>query len=128
MTPIFVMRGENAMTLEMAEKKFGISMTVLEEYVSYGFLKATEKEECKEYRDQDFEQLGLIENLMRFGLSIKEIKKYISLDNEARSEEQIQMLRRRRKSLLDEIHETQQILDNLDFMVWEKKKHMTNAL
>ena len=38
------------------------------------------------------------------------------------NEEQIRMLRKQRFELLDGIHEKQQLLDQLDYMILEKKK------
>lgn len=112
------------MTLAEAEKKFNLSMETLKQYVSFGLIRAKQSEtHSEDYRDQDFERLGLIETLMSAGFTAEETRKYLSLtENMGTDEEQIRMLRKHRYEVLDDIHKRQQILDQLDFMIWNKKK------
>lgn len=112
------------MTLAEAEKIFDISIDILEKYVSSGFIKPGASS-CGvvEYKEEDFERLGLINILTNADFSTEEIKKYLDLeDNTGTDAEQIRMLRKQRRYLLDAIHEKQKILDQLDFIVWKKKK------
>lgn len=112
------------MTLAEAEKKFCISIDALKQYVSFGFIQAKQSENgVEDYREQDFEHLGLIKTLSGAGFSTEEIKRFLFLtENTGTNEEQIYMLRKHRCSLLENIHEKQQLLDQLDFMIWNKKK------
>lgn len=112
------------MTLAEAEKKFNLPMDTLKKYVSFGFIQAKRSEtHAEDYRDQDFERLGLIETLMSAGFTEEETLKYLALtENMGTDEEQIRMLRKQRRSLLNDIHKKQQLLDNIDFMIWDKKK------
>lgn len=54
-------------------------------------------------------------------MTLEEVTKQIS-GKEKTKEEQIKILRRKRMQLLDEIHCKQQLLDQLDYMIYEIKK------
>ncbi|MDO5336326.1 MAG: MerR family transcriptional regulator [Eubacteriales bacterium] len=108
------------MTLTEAEKAFGISMDTLKKYISSGFIRQSDTNcGASEYRNEDFDRLGLVSILLEAGFSTKEIRRYLELSEHAGTdEEQIRMLRKQRGCLLDDIHKKQKTLDRLDFMVW----------
>lgn len=110
------------MTLQEASKRFDISIDELQQYEKNGLLQA-DSSHPGDYEDEDFRRLGLIQFLLNTGFSVKEAKKYLELmkDNET-IEEQIRMLRKQRFELLDGIHAKQQLLDQLDYMILEKKR------
>lgn len=54
-------------------------------------------------------------------MTLEEITKLVN-ENEKTKEEQIRILRKSRAQLLDEIHDKQQLLDQLDYMLYEMKK------
>ena len=56
-------------------------------------------------------------------MSMDVLKKYLRLleDKTASKEEQIRILRKQRYQLLDDIHDKQQTLDALDYMIREIK-------
>lgn len=111
------------MTLEEAAREFSVSTDILEGYVTSGFIKKRKTKEEKEYCEEDFESLGLIEMLLSTGFTSEDIKKYLALcEQTGTEEEQIRLLRKQRGPLLDEIHRKQQLLDQLDFLIWNKKK------
>ncbi|MCM1008435.1 MAG: MerR family DNA-binding protein [Ruminococcus flavefaciens] len=69
-----------------------------------------------------YENSGLIQLLTDVGFTPEEIKDYLELsETSPNDEEQIRMVRRHRRKLLDDIHEKQKLLDKLDFIIWEKK-------
>lgn len=108
------------MTLKDAEKKFGLPYDVLDRYVSFGFIRKSTA--AGEYRDEDFERLGLIDTLLSAGFTPEETKKYLSLtENKGTDNQQIMMLKKQRRLLLDDIHDRQRALDRLDYMIWMKK-------
>lgn len=108
------------MTLREAEKKFSLPHSVLEEYVSFGLIRETGI--TNEYRDEDFEKLGLIDTLLGAGFTPEETKRYLLLtETKGTDEQQLGMLKKRRRSLLDDIHKKQQFLDSLDYMIWAKR-------
>ena len=112
------------MTLEEAEKIFDVPPGRLQQFVSFGFIKAIGNAcGATDYCDEDFNRIGLIETLLSAGFTPEETKRVLYLtENMGTDEEQIRMLRKRRNSLLSDIHEKQQLLDNLDFMIWHKRK------
>lgn len=66
----------------------------------------------------------IIEYHRRRAMTLEEITRQIN-GNEQTAEEQIKILRRNRMRLLDEIHIKQQLLDQLDYLIYEignKKK------
>ena len=54
-------------------------------------------------------------------MTLEEIEKQIG-GKEKTKQEQIRILRKNRMQLLDEIHSKQQLLDQLDYMIYEIKK------
>lgn len=61
--------------------------------------------------------------LQRMKLNSADIKGIVSdLDSEAQKTEAIKSLRKNRYVLLDEIHDKQKLLDNLDFTINKLKK------
>lgn len=111
------------MKIVEAEKKFNLPKEVLEQYISFGFIRPIEeKAASNEYRDGDFARLGLIDTLVSAGFTPDETKRFLTLTEKAGTDEQqIRMLRKRRRTLLDDIHKKQQLLDNLDFMILDRK-------
>ena len=61
------------MTLQEAEKKFGLPHNVLKQYISFGLIR--ENGVLNEYRDEDFERLGLIDTLLGAGFTPEETKR-----------------------------------------------------
>lgn len=54
-------------------------------------------------------------------MTLTEITKQLN-ENEKTKEEKIKILRKSRAQLIDEIHKKQQLLDQLDYMLYEMKK------
>lgn len=111
------------MTLKEAEKKFDLPQKTLKKYVALGFIRKVGMMETDDnYQEDNFERLGLIDTLLSAGFTPEETKRYLLLtENLGADEEQINMLKKQRRSLLDDIHKKQQLLDSLDFMIWDKK-------
>lgn len=75
------------------------------------------------FRDEDFESLGMIDTLLNAGFTTKEAREYLLHSGKLETEQQqITMLTNKRRIILDEIHQKQKLLDCLDYMLWEKKK------
>lgn len=112
------------MTLREVVSKYDVSYDTIEKYVTFGFIDKLEKDNGSyDYESENFERLGLIDTLLSAGFSYHDVKKYMTLsENNEAEEEQVCMLKKQRRSLLNDIHEKQQLLDNLDFIIWNKKK------
>lgn len=107
------------MTLQEAEKQFGLPRSVLEKYISFGLIRKTSIPD--EYRDEDFERLGLIDTLLGAGFTPEEAKRYLLLtESKGTDEQQLSMLKKRRRFLLEDIHKKQRFLDSIDYMIWMK--------
>lgn len=109
------------MTLEEAGKNFGIAPRTLKKYVSQGLVRCPGKGDSG-YTEEDFQHLGTIALLLKAGFAPEEVAQYLELINrQGTAAEQVRLLRKHRGQLLDEIHEKQQLLDQLDLMIWDQK-------
>lgn len=107
------------MTLQEAVKQFGLPHSVLEKYISYGFIRKNNISD--EYREEDFERLGLIDILLGAGFTPEEAKRYLLLtESKGTDEQQLSMLKKQRRVLLEDIHKKQRFLDSIDYMIWMK--------
>jgi len=107
------------MTLQEAEKQFGLPRSVLEKYISFGLIRKTSIPD--EYRDEDFERLGLIDTLLGAGFTPEEAERYLLLtESKGTDEQQLSMLKKQRRFLLEDIHKKQRFLDSIDYMIWVK--------
>ncbi|NZA37199.1 MerR family transcriptional regulator [Eubacterium callanderi] len=108
------------MTLQEARKRLGLSRDILEKYVSLGIIRKGSMPD--NYREEDFDRLGLVDILRGAGFTSEEIKIYFQFEETTNADEQqISMLKRQRRLLLDDIHKKQRILDSLDYMILEKR-------
>lgn len=113
------------MTLNEASRRFHISMEKLNFYEENGLLEHQIRPDgVPDYTEADLRRMGLIHSLLKAGLNIDTLKTYLSLleKKTGSKEEQIKILRKQRFKLLDDIHEKQQSLDALDYMISEIKK------
>lgn len=112
------------MTLIEASRRFHISMEKLKYYEKNGLLESSiSSDGKKEYTETELRHVGEIYSLLKAGLDIDVLKKYLKMpDNEKSKEERVRILRKQRYKLLDEIHNKQQLLDELDYMIENLKK------
>lgn len=112
------------MTLNEASKRFHISMKKLESYEENDLLEhQTLADGTFDYTETELQRNGLIHSLLKSGMNMEVLKKYLQLlhDKTGSKEEQIRILRKQRYQLLDDIHDKQQALDELDYMIRETK-------
>ncbi|MDE6579878.1 MAG: MerR family transcriptional regulator [Ruminiclostridium sp.] len=113
------------MTLNEASTRFQIDIDKLKSYEENGlFSHRILADGVSNYTQTDIRRIGLIHSLQKFGMNMEELKKYLGLfDGKPESkDEQIRILKKQRCKLLDEIHEKQQSLDELDYMISEAKR------
>lgn len=113
------------MTLNEASKRFHISMEKLKSYEENGLLEHQALADGTfDYTETEIRQIGLIHALLKSGMNMEILKRYLKLldDKTGSKEEQIRILRKQRYKLLDDIHDKQQTLDELDYMIRETKK------
>lgn len=112
------------MTLNEASRRFHISMEKLKCYEDNNLLEhQTLTDGTFDYTEEELRRVGLIHSLLKSGMDIDAIKKYLRLlnDKTESKEEQIKILRKQRYRLLDDIHDKQQALDELDYIIRETK-------
>lgn len=109
------------MRIREAEKKYSISDKILKQYVKSGFLLAQKTSDGSlDLEEQYLEDLGLIHFLVQAGFSEETIRQYLELSRKEGTEKEcVRILRKQRGVLLEDIHERQKLLDNLDFIVWK---------
>ena len=113
------------MTAEEVSRNYHISVEKIKYYEKNGLLEHTVLPDGEiEYTEQQIRCAGLIHSLINSGLAMEKIKDFMKLFYKDGSDrkEQIQILRKQRVLLLDEIHKKQQSLDELDYMIDELKK------
>jgi len=116
------------MTINEASRRFHISMEKLQYYEKHGLLEGETLEDgSADYQDAELRRIGLIHSLLDVGLDFNVLKEFLKLiDNSVTTkDEQIRILRNQRYRLLDDIHNKQQSLDQLDYIIHEIKNTQT---
>lgn len=112
------------MALNEISEQLHIGAEKLREYEANGLLGDTVRlGETSDIPERFIDRICLINFLLRSGMAMDELKSYLHLHDkrpESRAE-QIRMLRKQRCILLEEIHDKQRILDELDYMIREIK-------
>lgn len=114
------------MTLNEASKRFHISMEKLKSYEENNLLEhKTLADGTFDYTETELQRVGLIHSLLKSGMDIDILKRYLKLlnDKTGSKEEQIRILRKQRYQLLDDIHDKQQTLDEIDYIIRETKNY-----
>lgn len=115
------------MTLEEASKRFHISIEKLRFYEENGLLESCQfVDGIPDYTEPELRKTGIIYSLGTAGFDVAAIKQYLILEKDGgnHKEERIQLLRKQRFGLLEEIHKKQQALDALDYMIDNIRKEM----
>lgn len=114
------------MTLNEASRRFHISMEKLKNYEENNLLEhQTLADGTFDYTETELRRVGLIHFLVKSGMDMETLKKYLHLLNDETSskDEQIRILRKQRYQLLEDIHDKQRTLDELDYVIRETKNH-----
>lgn len=107
------------MTIKETSQKFNLTEGDITAYEAKGFLEKS----GDEYSDEDFRHLAVLRILLNAGMGENEIVRYLKLlDREGTQQEQTAILRGFRAKLLDKIHERQQELDHIDYLIYQTKK------
>ena len=93
------------MTIEEASKKYNIPIKILKEYESWGLFQEVKKVMGSwQYDETDLERLSLIMTLHDLDFTVGEIEKYMKLSLEKNEGECLNLLNKKRKGILDEVH------------------------
>lgn len=109
------------MTIEEASKKYCIPINILKEYEAMGLCDEVKKVMgVWQYDDVDIERLSMIMTLYQIGFNKDEVNEYMKILLNDSSKEMIsQILKRKRKNTLDEIHFKEQQLNTIDYLTHE---------
>lgn len=121
----FFIKERRRMNINEVSKHFPVSMEKLQYYEQNGLLESERLQDgSSNYKNVDFRRIGLIHFLLDTGLELNVLKGFLKLlDSSATTkDEQIRILRKQRYRLLDDIHNKQQSLDQLDYLIHEIKK------
>lgn len=112
------------MTISEIQTYLSIPEKMVKQYIADGFLSGRELPDGSlELEELQLDDLKLIQLFMKAGFSKASILQYLRLSKKDGMEDAcIRILRRHRGKLLEDIHEKQRLLDNLDFVIWEKQK------
>ena len=107
------------MTLLQASEKFDISLDKLHLYEKNGLIKGTQVDKS-DYSEEEIKKVAVINLLSETGLDYEEIKSFLS---EAKTNSEIArkigLLKRQRGRVLDNIHDSQKLLQCLDYLIHE---------
>ncbi|MEY8392889.1 MerR family transcriptional regulator [Lachnospiraceae bacterium] len=113
------------MTLEDASRRYGITTEKLKFYVGKGLLSGTTADDGSfDFKEEDVIKIGQIHMFVEGGMELEDLKSYLSLseDSAANRSEKTLILKKCRGNLLEEIHQKQQILDRIDYCIYELKR------
>lgn len=71
---------------------------------------------------------SVIQNLKDAGCDSKTVEEFLALDGEGRTGEQLQLLARQRRRLLDRVHREEKRIDCLDYLAYQLSKKCQKAL
>ena len=118
------------MSVIRRSRRFHIEMEALRLYVENGLLIGRETDNGEmDYREADLQRAAQLRFLLTAGMEPDAVKQLVAL-MDAKTDtgaEQIRLLRKCRYRLLDEIHEKQQFLDQVDYLIREIRDRKTKG-
>lgn len=114
------------MTIYEASERYQIPIHILKDYERWGLCGAVKNiMGAWQYDDEDLERLSLIMSLHDIGFTTEEIENYMSLLLEQKdgAQARLEMLNRKRSTVLDEIHFRARQLQRLDYLRYEIQKN-----
>lgn len=104
------------MNIRELSRKYKIDAKKLQYFADHQLM---DKEQAD--NEESVKRLSLICTLYDMQLDAETIKKFLLLDHEKNYKEQIKLLNHHRHAVLEEIHEHQKSLDQLDYLVHKIK-------
>lgn len=106
---------------EMA-KILNTTPSTLRYYDKEGLLPFVERSESgiRMFKDSDYEWLLVIDCLKNTGMGIRDIKRFIEMviAGDSTIKERLEMMKKQRESVKEQMAKLQQTLDTLDYKVW----------
>lgn len=114
------------MTVDEASQRYHIPLEILHEYERWGLCGAVKKVMGSwQYDDTDLERLSMIMTLYDIGFKSSEIETYMKLllEKSDTKDQCLNILERKRQSILDEIHFREKQLSHLDYLRYSIHKN-----
>lgn len=109
-------------TVGETAKMLGIAPSTLRYYDKEGLLPYVERSQggVRVFGERDFKWLSLVVCLKKSGLSIKDIKHYLdlTLQGDETIDERLEMFKRQREKVLEQMAVLQRTLDTLNYKCW----------
>ena len=103
-------------------KRLELSPHTLRFYAKEGLLTFVDRDQNgnRIFKEDDFERLFMIASLKRYGMSIKQMKRFTELCDKGDSTipQRLQMIKDQREAVEDQITELQDALDVLKYKTW----------
>lgn len=112
------------MTAEEIRKRYNVSAAALKIYEDQVRMVSEENQtKEKDYDDQDLERIDMIMTLGKMGFPDEEIGIFVRMEKEGEitKGQRLGMLKKQRRHILDEIHQKEKILGELDYLRYELK-------
>ena len=113
------------MTRTEVSRDFCISESLLGSYEADGLIPCPHDANGEAiYQEQELQTVSLIKSLLDTGIEQGILRQYLLLRNAESDtrQEQIQLLRRHRAKLLDNLHGCQNALDHIDYIIYSTEK------
>ncbi|MBQ7544395.1 MAG: MerR family transcriptional regulator [Synergistaceae bacterium] len=111
-----------AYTIKEMSELTGLPASTLRYYDKQGLLPNLRRDQnnIRIFSEEDYRMLRLIDCLKRSGLSIKDIKHFIDLSGQGETAltERLEIFRRRRELLQQEMAELQEVLGIIEYKCW----------
>lgn len=109
-------------TVSEISKKVNISPHTLRYYAKEGLMPFVARSQggIRMFKDEDLESLFMIECLKKSGMSIKEIKEFMSwcMQGDETIDQRLNMFRKQQKRVMEQITELQTTLDVIKYKCW----------
>lgn len=113
------------MTRTEVSRDFCINESLLGSYEADGLIQCSHNANGEAiYREQELQAVSLVKSLLDTGIEQEALRQYLFLRNAVSDtrQEQIQLLRRHRAKLLDNLHGCQNALDHIDYIIYSTEK------
>lgn len=113
------------MTRKETSERYRIPLKILKEYEGWGLCGAAEKVMGSwQYEEPDIERLSRIMTLRELGFDSSETEAYmrLELEGEGTRPERLEMLSRKRGTILEEIHCKEKQIAHMDYLRHEMQK------
>lgn len=106
----------NSVRINEVSERYGVPLDILEQYESWNL--NSREVDSYQYDNEDIEKLGMIMTLYNIGFCSDEIEQYMRLHLQGidTASERIKILQEKRNEILEEIHNIEKKIEDLDYL------------